>query len=111
MNKDQVAGRVDQSLGKVKEAALHYNADILLTTSRRTPPEIDGIVVKELRNFERSALCIIANSNNSPYAVGGILGLADLLIVSGETSEFFAVENGEVKAYATFPQGRHTRVH
>jgi mitochondrial fission protein ELM1 len=64
---------------------LHYNADILLTTSRRTPPGVEQIILKELKNFERCGLCIIANQRNIPEAVGGILGLSDLVIVSGES--------------------------
>ncbi len=72
-------------VNKLKEAAVHYNADILITTSRRTPPEVEGVVLKELKNFERTALCVIANSNNAPYVMGGILSLSDLVIVSGES--------------------------
>ena len=72
-------------IDQIKEAALHYNADILLTTSRRTPAAIEQIITKELKNFERCSLCIIANQRNIPEAVGGILGLSDLVIVSGES--------------------------
>ncbi len=77
----QIRELVDQ----VKEAALHYNADILLTTSRRTPAVVEQIIAKGLKNFERCSLCIIANQRNIPEAVGGILGLSDLVIVSGES--------------------------
>ena len=80
-DEDQIRELIDQ----IKEAALHYNADILLTTSRRTPAAIEQIIVKELKNFERCSLCIIANQRNIPEAVGGILGLSDLVIVSGES--------------------------
>ena len=80
-NEAQIRELIDQ----VKEAALHYNADILLTTSRRTPAEIEQVISKGLKNFERCSLCIIANQRNIPEAVGGILGLSDLVIVSGES--------------------------
>jgi mitochondrial fission protein ELM1 len=76
---------IRQLIAQIKEAALHYNADILLTTSRRTPPGVEQIILKELKNFERCGLCIIANQRNIPEAVGGILGLSDLVIVSGES--------------------------
>lgn len=72
-------------LRQIKEAALHFNADILLTTSRRTSPEVDAVVAKEMRNFERCALCVIANEFNMPEVVGGIAALSDFLIVSGES--------------------------
>ncbi len=69
----------------VKEAAMHFNADVLLTTSRRTPAAVDAVVARELKGFERCALCIIANDQNIPSAVGGILGLSDIVLVSGES--------------------------
>jgi len=77
--------QIHELIVQIKETALHYNADILLTTSRRTPEAIEQIIVKELKNFERCSLCIIANQRNIPEAVGGILGLSDLVIVSGES--------------------------
>ena len=77
----QIYVLVDQ----IKEAVLHYNADILITTSRRTPAMIEQIIMKEFKSFERCSLCIIANQRNIPEAVGGILGLSDLVIVSGES--------------------------
>ena len=77
--------QIRQLISQIKEAALHYNADILLTTSRRTPAAIEQIIVKEFKGFERCPLCIIANQRNVPEAVGGILGLSDLVIVSGES--------------------------
>jgi len=72
-------------ISQVKEAAVHYNVDILLTTSRRTPAAIEQLISKELKGFERCSLCIIANQRNIPEAVGGILDLSDLVIVSGES--------------------------
>jgi len=77
--------QIRELIDQVKEAALHYNADILLTTSRRTPQAIEQAIVREFKNFERCSLCIIANQRNIPEAVGGILGLSDLVIVSGES--------------------------
>jgi Kdo2-lipid IVA lauroyltransferase/acyltransferase len=77
--------QIRELIDQIKEAAVHYNADILLTTSRRTPVEIEQLIAKELKNFERCSLCIIANQRNIPEAVGGILGLSDLVIVSGES--------------------------
>jgi len=77
--------QIHQLIDQIKEAALHYNADILLTTSRRTPLAIEQIIAKELKGFERCPLCIIANQRNIAEAVGGILALSDLVIVSGES--------------------------
>ncbi len=82
---------------QLKEAAMHFNMDILLTTSRRTPKRVDEMIIKELRNFQRCALLVIANDSNIPEAVGGILALGDLLIVSGESISMIseAVSSGK----------------
>ena len=93
--------QIRELMTQVKEAALHYNADILLTTSRRTPAAIEQIIAKELKNFERCSLCIIANQSNTPEAVGGILGLSDLVIVSGESISMVS---------EALSSGRHTIV-
>lgn len=88
---------------QLKDAAAHFNADILLTTSRRTPAAVDAIVARELKNFERCALCIIANENNIPQAVGGIAGLSDFLIVSGESISMVSEAASSGKRTIVFP--------
>ncbi len=95
-------------INHLKEAAVYYNAEILVTTSRRTPPSIEQIISKELKSFERCPLCIIANQGNVPEAVGGILGLADLVIVSGESVSMVseAVASGK-KTIVFDPRGSY----
>jgi len=100
--------QIRELLGQIKDAALHYNADILLTTSRRTPPAIEQIISKELKNFERCPLCIIANHRNIPEAVGGILDLSDLLIVSGESISMVSEALSSGKRTIVFsPHGKY----
>ena len=70
---------------QLKDAAEHYNMDILVTSSRRTPADVDQMLIKELRRFNRCALLVIPNEANIPEAVGGILASSDILIVSGES--------------------------
>lgn len=70
---------------QVKEAAQRFDADILVTTSRRTSAAVDALVAKEFKGFQRCPLCIIVNEHNVPEAIGGILGLSGLLLVSGES--------------------------
>jgi len=77
--------QIRELIDQIKEAALYLNADILLTTSRRTPAAIERIIADGLKSFEPCSLCIIANQSNIPEAVGGILGLSDVVIVSGES--------------------------
>ena len=74
-----------QVLSQVKKQAESIDADILVTTSRRTPVEIEKLVKDELSSYGRCKLLIVANEKNIPEAVGGILGLSDIVIVSAES--------------------------
>lgn len=111
-------GQIRSFLRQLKDAAQHFNADILITTSRRTSTVIDSLVQRELKGFDRCALCIIANENNIPEAVGGIASLSDLLIVSGESISMVseAVCSGKrtivfspVGTYAANPSSKYDR--
>jgi len=72
-------------VAQVKKAAEEQNADILLTTSRRTPLEVEQAIKNEFENYPRCKLLIIANENNHPDAIGGILGLSSIIISSPES--------------------------
>jgi mitochondrial fission protein ELM1 len=61
------------------------NADILISTSRRSPLEVEEVVKNEFSDYARCKLLVIANQNNHPDAVGGILGLSKVIIVSPES--------------------------
>lgn len=58
---------------------------ILATTSRRTSPEIESLLKDEFRGYAYCKLLVIANENNLASAVGGILGLTQIVIVSSES--------------------------
>lgn len=94
---------------QIKEASEHFNMDLLVTTSRRTPPEVDQLVIKELRNFNRCSLLIIPNESNIPEAVGGILALSDIVIVSGESISMVseAVSSGK-RTIVFAPNGQYS---
>ncbi len=72
-------------IAEIKKASIDLDMDILLTTSRRTPGNIEGLIKEELEDFKRCRLLVVANEKNMPEAVGGILGLADFVLVSGES--------------------------
>jgi mitochondrial fission protein ELM1 len=99
---------IHELMEQLKDAATHYKADILLTTSRRTPPNIEQIILRHMKNFERCALCIIANQRNVPEAVGGILDLSDLVIASGESISMVSEALSSGKRTIVFsPHGRY----
>jgi len=70
---------------EIKKSAEKLNADILITTSRRTPPEVEDVLRKEFSNYARCKLLVIATENSHPDVFGGILGLSDLIISSPES--------------------------
>lgn len=73
-------------LDNIVDASNKLSADILFTTSRRTPKPAERAVKMRLREEARCKLLVIANEKNIPHAVGGILGLSDMVIVSGESA-------------------------
>ncbi len=88
---------------QLKEAAEKFSADILVTTSRRTSPAVEALVSREFSGFSRSALLILASRNNVPEAVGGILGLSDIVIVSGESISMLSEAAVSGKKVIVFP--------
>ncbi len=81
LDKDLVSHVIKQA----KLAAQDLNADILVTTSRRTSPELENLIESEFRDYPRCKLLVIANKKNIPGAVGGILGLSSIVIASPES--------------------------
>ncbi|HNW39030.1 MAG TPA: ELM1/GtrOC1 family putative glycosyltransferase [Candidatus Omnitrophota bacterium] len=70
---------------EIKRSAEKLNADILITTSRRTNAAVEQVIKNEFADFARCKLLVIASSNNNPDVVGGILGLSNLIISSPES--------------------------
>jgi lauroyl/myristoyl acyltransferase/mitochondrial fission protein ELM1 len=61
------------------------DGQILITTSRRTSKEIESLLKEEFREYPRCKFLVIANEKNIPDAVGGILALSNIVIVSPES--------------------------
>ena len=72
------------------DASRKLDADLLFTTSRRTPKVAENAVKAGLSSEKRCKLLVIANEKNIPYAVGGILGLCDVVVVSGESASMIS---------------------
>lgn len=60
-------------------------AELIATSSRRTSPEIENILKKGLQNNPRCKLLVIANDRNIDEAVGGMLALSKVAVVSSES--------------------------
>ncbi len=76
---------ISKVVNQLKNISGKFDAEILVTTSRRTSPEIEELLEKEFRGFTKCKLLIIANRNNSHYAIGGILGLCSIVVTSPES--------------------------
>jgi len=70
---------------EIKSVCERFNADILVTTSRRTQEEVARLLKEEFKDYSRCKLLVIANEKNIPEAMGGILGLSQLIISSPES--------------------------
>jgi len=70
---------------EIKSVAHDLGASLLVSTSRRTPQDIEELVKKEFSGYPACKLLIIANEKNIPQAVGGILGLSRIIVISPES--------------------------
>lgn len=90
-------------INQIKEVIPQINADIFVTTSRRTSTKIENLLVRELRHYANCPLLIIANQNNVPEAFGGIVGLSDILVVSGDSISMISEASSSGKKTVVFP--------
>jgi len=95
---------------QIKEVAEELNADILLTTSRRTSPNIENMLSRQFKKYEKCQLFIIANKNNVEEAIGGILGLSDVLVVSGDSISMISEAASSGKKTVVFPAQRKMNI-
>lgn len=72
-------------ISELKSFAQKENVGLLVSTSRRTSPEIEQLVKDEFKDFLQCKFMVIASENNPAFSVGGILGLSNIVIVSPES--------------------------
>jgi KDO2-lipid IV(A) lauroyltransferase len=70
-------------LNQLEQIAPDLNVQLFITTSRRTPPEVENYL-EQFKN-EHVKLLIIANKENPPGGVEGILILADVIFVTSDS--------------------------
>lgn len=82
---------------QLKNSVKELDAELLLTTSRRTPLAAEHLLKEEFADHPRCKLLVIANEKNIPQAVGGILALSKIIIVSPESISMIseAVNSGK----------------
>jgi mitochondrial fission protein ELM1 len=89
---------INELIRQIKSACENLDADILVTTSRRSSPKIEKLLKDAFGDYPRCRLLIVANENNIPEAVGGILGLSTFLVTSPESISMLseAASSGKV---------------
>ncbi|MDP2654867.1 MAG: ELM1/GtrOC1 family putative glycosyltransferase [Candidatus Omnitrophota bacterium] len=90
-------------MNQIKEVANEFNAEVLMTTSRRTASGVENILAREFKKHPCCELLILANRHNVPEAVGGILGLANILVVSGDSISMVSEAASSGKETIVFP--------
>lgn len=74
-----------ETLDRIIASADELDADVLITTSRRTPRAVEFALKERYGKSGRVRLLLIANDGNFEGALEGILALSDLVVVSGES--------------------------
>ncbi|MBU2540604.1 MAG: mitochondrial fission ELM1 family protein [Candidatus Omnitrophica bacterium] len=81
LDRQLVEAVCDQILG----AGKRHNAQILLSTSRRTPADAEAVIKEKFKDNDLVKLLVIANEKNIPHTVGAILGLCQIVVVSSDS--------------------------
>ncbi len=105
------AEAVSEVIRQIKSASLKLDADILVTTSRRTSRELEKIVKKEFQNYPRCKVMILANEKNIPEALGGILGLSKVVVISPESISMISEAVNSQKYVLVFKHPKLSRKH
>ncbi len=94
-------------VNQLKQLIGEMNIDLLITTSRRTPAPIEQLLFREFKKDPNCPLLILANQEHVPEAFGGILGLSDILIVSGDSVSMISEAASTGKNTIVFyPEGK-----
>ncbi|MFH1753464.1 MAG: ELM1/GtrOC1 family putative glycosyltransferase [Candidatus Omnitrophota bacterium] len=104
---------VERLIDQIEGTMERLDMGLLVTTSRRTPRTVEELLKKRLGSSPRCGLLVIANESNMKNAVGGILGLSDIILVSGESISMVseAVSSGKRTLVFDLEKKRHSGKH
>ncbi len=104
---------VSEAIAQIKAVTEKLDARILVTTSRRTSGEVQRLVKGSFKGYPRAAAVVIANEENVAEAVGGILGLSNVAVVSAESISMISEAASSGRFVVVFGSsalgGRHGR--
>ena len=96
---------------EIKKSAEGLNADILISTSRRSTCEVEEVIKNEFTNYARCKLLVIASQNNNPDVVGGMLGSSSLIVSSPESISMISEAVCAEKYVVVFNSGNLSAKH
>lgn len=94
---------IEEVSGQIIRLAEDLDLEILVSTSRRTPVEVERLLKDKFGGCKRCRLLVIANEKNIEGVVYGILGLSDVVVVSGESSSMVSESASSGKYVVVFP--------
>ncbi len=104
-------------LTMLKACAKESCSELLVTTSRRTDPEISAIVKEELGQYPATKLLVIANESKLDHVTHGMLALSDVALVTEDSISMIseAVSAGKQVLVLKLGNGKlpkkHSRFH
>ena len=107
------AEKIAMILRRLSRSGLEY----MVTTSRRTTKNVEQFLKNVLSRDPACRYLVVANEENPPYAAGGMMGLADLIIVTEDSLAMISEAVGSGKRVIVLVAGqgdlpaKHYRFH
>ena len=95
--------QVQLIIHQIKDVLDRYHMNLLLTTSRRTSRAVELLLLKEFDHDPRCRLMVLASRADVPEAIGGILALSDLVLVSADSISMVSEAVSSGKKVVAFP--------
>ena len=76
---------MEKVIDQMNRAAAFIGGELLVTTSRRTPPAVEQLLRQRWGHDPRCRLLVIANESNPEGILQEILGLSSCVVVTGES--------------------------
>jgi len=96
-------GLMREVIAQIKSVSKKFGMEILATSSRRTPADVEKLLKDEFAAYPNCKLLIIANEKNMEGAIPAFLGLCDAVLVSGESMSMVSEAASSGRAVLVFP--------
>jgi KDO2-lipid IV(A) lauroyltransferase len=102
-------GMVEKVIDGILKISEQNGLDIFVTTSRRTPPEIETLLKERFGQNRLCKLFIIANEKNIEGAVPAIFGLSSIIVTSPESISMISEAASSGKQVIVYMGHKDTR--